>query len=231
MDKKYLLNLIETNHNMAGDLLYLTRVIPQGLVHEWASKLDEPKITEKQAWETLAPRFSMTATDLERQVLDGFIGMTFEEIEMESYKIKKLSGEVKKLHAENEALRATIKKVTIPQFVADWIGECKNNEGGVMSLYGALNEMPTEVASWMIDGGSQNYFARAWLDGYEVEEEKLYYVLSPEEKTMLQINGNGDVLHSMGISLKEAQTYHQLTEKEIKDYDERFWPFAVEVTE
>ena len=64
-------------------------------------------------------------------------------------------------------------KVTIPQFIADWIEE-KRDQGwklAQMLLQASLNE---QYGRWVVD--NQDTFARAWLDGYEVEEGKRYTV-------------------------------------------------------
>lgn len=70
-------------------------------------------------------------------------------------------------------------KVTIPQFVADWIEVCK--EHLTSSLYLAMtpsflksNNQGIELTLWIKK--NEETFARAWLDGYEVEEEKRYYI-------------------------------------------------------
>ena len=65
-------------------------------------------------------------------------------------------------------------KVTIPQCVADWIKECK--EKGDLSLGGAIQLPCPEIYEWLMDWKNQELFARAWLDGYEVEKEKRYLV-------------------------------------------------------
>ena len=65
-------------------------------------------------------------------------------------------------------------KVKVPQFVADWIEECKKK--GDLSLGGAIQLPCPEIYEWLKDWGNQETFARAWLDGYEVEEEKRYLV-------------------------------------------------------
>ena len=66
-------------------------------------------------------------------------------------------------------------KVKVPQFVADWITHSKNIG---RSLFGAMSifEENFEIKKWMQWAENQETFARAWLDGYEVEEEKRYYV-------------------------------------------------------
>ena len=72
-------------------------------------------------------------------------------------------------------------KVTIPQFVADWIEACKENLA--IGLYTAMNpdflkqwNKSDELISWFKKTRNQKIFARAWLDGYEVEKEKRYLV-------------------------------------------------------
>lgn len=71
-------------------------------------------------------------------------------------------------------------KVTIPQFVADWIEKVKKE----LSLREAMSQgyAPHEIDSWLRemdqDGAclNQETFARTWLDGYEVEKEPKYTV-------------------------------------------------------
>ena len=72
-------------------------------------------------------------------------------------------------------------KVTIPQFVADWIEVCK--EHLTSSLYTAMNpsfmrenNQSLDLALWIKNKSNQEIFARAWLDGYEVEKERKYIV-------------------------------------------------------
>lgn len=76
-------------------------------------------------------------------------------------------------------------KVTIPKFVADWIEYCKNT---FLSLVRALmvyevdfynyanQEDHSKLINFLESGINQDRFARAWLDGYEVEKEKRYLV-------------------------------------------------------
>jgi hypothetical protein len=76
-------------------------------------------------------------------------------------------------------------KVTIPQFVADWIKYCKNTNVtmtrallvGEVDFYNYANQKDlSRLTDFFIDGKNQKIFARAWLDGYEVEKEKRYWV-------------------------------------------------------
>ena len=65
-------------------------------------------------------------------------------------------------------------KVQVPEFVADWIKKCK--EESIVPLAGAFEYGNAELESWFSDWSNQETFARAWLDGYEVEKEKRYLV-------------------------------------------------------
>jgi hypothetical protein len=64
-------------------------------------------------------------------------------------------------------------KVVVPQFVADWIEKCKAKE---KNLFNSLVYTTEGVNSWVDNSENQETFARAWLDGYEVEKEKRYMV-------------------------------------------------------
>lgn len=65
-------------------------------------------------------------------------------------------------------------KTIVPQFVADWIETCKENN--IISLSGALKYAKEEVDTWLSDWENQEIFASAWIFGYEVEKEKRYLV-------------------------------------------------------
>lgn len=76
-------------------------------------------------------------------------------------------------------------KVTIPQFIADWIKYCKNTNVsiarallvGEVDFYNYANQKDlSKLTDFFSDGKNQEIFARAWLDGYTVEEEKRYLV-------------------------------------------------------
>lgn len=72
---------------------------------------------------------------------------------------------------EQGKLEGTVErdKVAIPQFVADWIEECGTKE---KSLLTAILYTPEKVNSWVGDSDNQELFARAWLDGYTIEEKR-----------------------------------------------------------
>ena len=74
-------------------------------------------------------------------------------------------------------------KVTVPQFVADWIEWCKNNNVTLLGAMSPIDELGTAIcddkkvksldaSKWATQ--NQETFAKAWLFGYEFEKEKLY---------------------------------------------------------
>ena len=95
-------------------------------------------------------------------------------------------------------------KVKVPQCVADWIEYCKVKKITLAhALYRSEEAENKNVFSWIVkDSGNQETFARAWLDGYEVEKEKRYRV-----KIKGEIEGN---LLVYGLGIKRyffARTY------------------------
>lgn len=75
-------------------------------------------------------------------------------------------------------------KVTVPQFVADWIEVAKT----VYSLSGDMTYGGPGVNKWLENEDNQRTFALAWFDGYTVEKPKRYKIV------MLNIASSGGVL-------------------------------------
>lgn len=69
-------------------------------------------------------------------------------------------------------------KVKVKQCVADWIEYCKVRKITLAhALYHSEEAKNKSVLRWLFeDLDNQDLFARAWLDGYEVENEKRYLV-------------------------------------------------------
>ncbi|MFS9207032.1 DUF1642 domain-containing protein [Streptococcus mitis] len=93
-------------------------------------------------------------------------------------------------------------KVKVPQFVADWIEYCKVKK---ITLAHALNRSEEaenkNVFSWIVkDSGNQETFARAWLDGYEVEKEKKYKItlLNRNDGHLYLVNQNAALADKYG---------------------------------
>ncbi|HEM3710153.1 TPA: DUF1642 domain-containing protein [Streptococcus suis] len=121
-------------------------------------------------------------------------------------------------------------KVVVPKFVAEWIEEAKEGECSLCTAFG-LVDGNDRAFNWLFRNGetNQDTFARAWLDGYEIEKERLYTVEIDgvsSGRLFKNIRTNKYLFHS-GKGLKGYTD--RLTETEIKQKDERLLQFAKEV--
>ena len=123
-------------------------------------------------------------------------------------------------------------KVVIPQFVADWILSHREK----YDLYPALKRLEGNPFGWerIYTWYRMNtyQFVNTYLTGeYEVEGEQKYYVDLETAAYVAKWNGDNQVsIYTDAVFGSDEFEFH-LTEIEIKNYDERFWPFAVEVAE
>ena len=129
-------------------------------------------------------------------------------------------------------------KVTVPQFVANWINQCKEKATLADCLDGYYEISNGEVVSsedfqnWVVDNENDELTAKAWIFGYEVEKEPLYYVIINKEYLVLMFTNRKDQRFIDKDELVEwYPSGYQLTEAEIKSIDERYWAFAVPVEE
>lgn len=74
-----------------------------------------------------------------------------------------------------DKIRQELNKPVIPQFVAEHIEWTKEED---FHLLGAMNRenFDKKLEDWFYTDDNMELFARAWLDGYEVEKEKRYLV-------------------------------------------------------
>ena len=91
-------------------------------------------------------------------------------------------GHLSMAHAE-DLYDSFFEKPVVPQYVADWIKKCKMFKSFAVSLSFALqpsvweaNSLSGECIEWLMDAENQETYARAWVDGYEVEKEPRYTV-------------------------------------------------------
>ncbi|MDG9041768.1 DUF1642 domain-containing protein [Streptococcus pneumoniae] len=104
--------------------------------------------------------------------------------------------------------------VKVPQFVADFIAEQKKL-GHTLS-YSIDASMSDIVAEWYWD--NSELFALAWLDGYEVEKEKRYFVkIKGNIKENMLVYGEflKRYFFTKGFSLDDVIYSH--TRKELED--------------
>ena len=108
-------------------------------------------------------------------------------------------------------------KVKVPQFVADFIAEQKKL-GHTLS-YSIDASMSDRVAEWYWDNSET--FARAWLDGYEVEKEKRYLVKMKGIDTNFNFLNRHRNENYWIFSSKDKNTLYQThhTRKELEEAD------------
>lgn len=89
-------------------------------------------------------------------------------------------------------------KVKVPRFVAEWIEEARKACKDVVELF-EFDFTNDEVRKWFMQERPFDLVARAWLDGYEVEEEKRYTVVTKATKQPLYYNAmDKKLFFSMG---------------------------------
>lgn len=131
-------------------------------------------------------------------------------------------------------------KVIIPKFVGEWIKSQKESFSDVsaIDMYDNLTLDNNgghyhEVWLWVID---HHYdFIKAWHDGYEIEQEKLYTVEIPNPNSaggklvlFKQQSSGRLILDILNPNINKPKYLH-LTESEIKQDFDWAWQFAKEV--
>ncbi|MFS9005956.1 DUF1642 domain-containing protein [Streptococcus oralis] len=131
-------------------------------------------------------------------------------------------------------------KVKIPQFVADWIEYCKFTHVdlqhalivGDVYFYNYANQKDfSKLKEFLETENNQETFARAWLDGYTVEEEKKYKItlLNRNDGDLYLVNQNADLADKYGhfspvvLLFTKCTNFskkcYELTKKEVVSYD------------
>lgn len=88
------------------------------------------------------------------------------------------SGNIRLIMINNEFKKTYAELPVIPKAVADWIEECRKNKKPIAAALD-LEQMPEFVKDYFRNYQTeelwielQDMFARAWLDGYQVEEDE-----------------------------------------------------------
>lgn len=133
----------------------------------------------------------------------------------------------------------------IPKFVADLLEEYKAKEP-VITFYGFIKTVTNlgfkdyhseegKFTGWLTNK-NEELLMRAWLNGYEIEQEPKYFV-EDNKHTLLckweSLDG-WKVISTIEATEDDIPIEvldYGLTEQEIKDYDERYWPFRRPVEE
>ncbi|OTN87538.1 DUF1642 domain-containing protein [Enterococcus faecium] len=135
----------------------------------------------------------------------------------------------------------------VPQFVAEWIEKLRKQivpyhfESGArfMMFIGrdfhhkkGLTLINEEIRQWLEKDGNEVILSNVIDYGYEVEKEPLYRVVINNRYLAKMSNFSDVVILVSEDEISECATEsYELTEKQIKAIDERYWPFAVPVEE
>ncbi|EEP7700554.1 DUF1642 domain-containing protein [Listeria monocytogenes] len=143
--------------------------------------------------------------------------------------------------------------VVVPQLVGDFLENHSKEDGHTLhdllcDLLTSRDSLDENVYDWIMENNNENgeLLARAWLDGYEVEKEPLYYVRLPlstwnDDAAELEVinmyvllNKQSDETTFTGLIINKNKKWTtKLTEAEIKGMPEGdiYWQFAVLVEE
>lgn len=119
-----------------------------GVSLKLVKRLNESKITDEQAWNKVAEAYPESAQSLRNTLDNAVFGKTGEH-----------------------------QKPVVPKFVAEWIEYAKKKGDSLAISFKPWNLYGVEYSKadrWIED--NQETFARAWIDGYEVEKEPMYRV-------------------------------------------------------
>lgn len=124
-------------------------LISTGTILRLIDQLEEPKITEEQAWNKIAESYPTDARSL---------AVAFEHFYYEGFTKKELP--------------------IVPKFVADWIEYCKKGSWDVASVLSLENmdKFPSKKDIQIYRMNHADTLARAFLYGYEVEKEPRWVV-------------------------------------------------------
>ena len=132
-------------------------------------------------------------------------------------KFEQFSGHGSRCYIERNEILNLVKqldepeKVKVPQFVDDVIEGAREHSPELEdALHYACSNGSQEFTEWYQKKSNRDLFARAWLDGYEVEEEKRYLVKIKATKHYISKDGIGKIFFS--LAYKESFTKKELEE-------------------
>lgn len=169
-------------------------------------RLNEPNITDEQAWNKVAKAYPESAQSLRNTLDNAVFGNASEP-----------------------------QKPVVPQSIAVLIEKYKEDDVQLTDILVCFKDWLeseegdySDEISWVV--ANPETFMRAWLIGYEVEKEPLYEVIIGDLYLIKKFNNRNDFCFDTSRSLCAwEKSAYQLTEEEIKEIDERYWPFAVPV--
>lgn len=201
MNKK---ELIEKVDSLQYSLSWNIPRINKETVLDLINKLDEPQpLKLKDIISRMKQLFPLSRSEWIDEILKEF-GEEFGSIKYRSgYEQGKLEGIVER------------EKVTVPQFVAEYIEFQKKNN---FHVYGAMriieDHYDKRVPEWFYEGNIEK-FCLAWIFGYEVEKEPKYIVKLKNGQPLVKAPLGGKFYFNQNIT---AGNY-KATRKELEEAD------------
>ena len=166
--KKELIKRIEALPAKNGkDRPFVDKKIVIGLIQT----MDEPK---QPTLDNIIHRIKFMEEDLKQEWLSKILKELGSDFELKKFQEGFKSGSwIGRQLINADKIRQKLNKPVIPQFVAEWIEQCKAKGKGLLT---ALLYTPEKVNSWVDNSENQELFARAWIFGYTIDKEKRYFV-------------------------------------------------------
>ena len=216
MNRQELIERIEGLKNIFGNK---AEYIEIDAVIELVSKLDEPETGHADEAPRYVKNILARLRELPEHDREVWLKAIMGEFEQdfshakwrEGYEQGKWVGDQLK---DADKIRKELNKPVIPQFVADFI-TVQKKLGHTLS-YSIDACMSDRVAEWYWD--NSELFARAWLDGYEIEKEKRYIVKVKAAKCNTRILVFGELSGSWFFAEgKYGNVIVKHTRKELED--------------
>lgn len=154
----------------------------------------------------------------------------FQDIKWEDEKPTKIDDLIRD-YESHQAIVGERVKATVPQYVADWIEKVKGLKRNFKLEYlFDTTEMPYDVYDWLDECyGDTDILAKAWMDGFVVEKEKMYTVKLANGSILIK-DPEFNTFQLCIAPKNQIEGYeYKLTQSEIESVDPRLMQFAEEV--
>lgn len=176
MDKQELIERIEDFPCEASLVTEMIRINKNTLLG-WVKELDEPQLLKLKDVIARIKGFDRGTQEVWLNDILYEFGSNYGALRYKAgYEQGKLEGEwVGQQLKDADKIRQELNRPVVPQIVADYIKYTKENEWDLQeAMDDVAYEDNNDLRKWF-DNNIET-FARAWLDGYEIEKEKRYTV-------------------------------------------------------
>ena len=213
--------LIEYCESLKGDLNKFINGINVDKIIAKIEQLDEPQAIKLK---DVIVRIKQLDIGTRKVWLDEFLNKLGSDYGLLKYKAGYEQGKFEGAWVGSQLkgadkIRQELNKPVVPQFVADWIKYCKFTNVNLQNallvgdvyFYNYANQKDfSKLKEFLDTENNQETFARAWLDGYEVEKEKRYTVKIKAVNQYLVRNPDEEFLGFLQSRLKSKFTRKEL---------------------